>query len=75
MINTWLNHASKLLVSSLSNLAYRVRGQKCAYWARALGNTWGVTIAMENEQLKQEVAHLGKVLYDMKGKAKKIQHP
>jgi hypothetical protein len=27
-------------------------------------------IAMENEQLKQEVAHLGKALYDKKGKAK-----
>jgi hypothetical protein len=35
MINTWLNHASKLLVPSLSNLAYRVRGQKCALWARS----------------------------------------
>jgi polysaccharide deacetylase 2 family uncharacterized protein YibQ len=32
-------------------------------------------IAMDNEQLKQEVARLGKALYDMKGKAKKIQHP
>jgi hypothetical protein len=32
-------------------------------------------IAMENEQLKQEVAHLGKALYDKKGKAKKIQPP
>jgi hypothetical protein len=30
-------------------------------------------IAMENEQLKQEVAHLGKALYDKKGKAKQIQ--
>jgi hypothetical protein len=30
---------------------------------------------MENEQLKQEVAHLGKVLYDKKGKAKQIQPP
>ena len=30
-------------------------------------------IAMENEQLKQEVARLGKVLYDKKGKAKQIQ--
>jgi FtsZ-binding cell division protein ZapB len=32
-------------------------------------------IAMENEQLKQEVAHLGKALYDKKGKAKQIQTP
>jgi hypothetical protein len=32
-------------------------------------------IAMENEQLKQEVAHLGKTLYDKKGKAKQIQSP
>jgi FtsZ-binding cell division protein ZapB len=32
-------------------------------------------IAMENEQLKQEVAHLGKALYDTKGKAKQIQPP
>jgi hypothetical protein len=30
-------------------------------------------IAMENEQLKQEVARLGKALYDKKGKAKQIQ--
>jgi hypothetical protein len=30
-------------------------------------------IAMENEQLKQEVARLGKTLYDKKGKAKQIQ--
>jgi hypothetical protein len=30
-------------------------------------------IAMENEQLKQEVARLGKVLYDKKGKAKQIR--
>jgi DNA-binding winged helix-turn-helix (wHTH) protein len=30
-------------------------------------------IAMKNEQLKQEVAHLGKALYDKKGKAKQIQ--
>jgi hypothetical protein len=29
-------------------------------------------IAMENEQLKQEVAHLSKALYDKKGKAKQI---
>jgi hypothetical protein len=28
---------------------------------------------MENEQLKQEVAHLGKALYDKNGKAKQIQ--
>jgi hypothetical protein len=32
-------------------------------------------IAMENEQLKQEVAHLGKALFDKKGKAKQIQPP
>jgi hypothetical protein len=32
-------------------------------------------IALENEQLKQEVARLGKALYDMKGKAKQIQPP
>jgi hypothetical protein len=32
-------------------------------------------IAMENEQLKQEVARLGKALYDMKGKDKQIQLP
>jgi FtsZ-binding cell division protein ZapB len=32
-------------------------------------------IAMENEQLKQEVAHLDKALYDKKGKAKQIQPP
>jgi hypothetical protein len=31
-------------------------------------------IAMENEQLKQEMARLGKALYDKKGKAKQI-HP
>ena len=30
---------------------------------------------MENEQLKQEVARLGKTLYDKKGKAKQIQPP
>jgi hypothetical protein len=30
-------------------------------------------IAMENEHLKQEVARLGKALYDKKGKAKQIQ--
>jgi hypothetical protein len=30
---------------------------------------------MEKEQLKQEVARLGKVLYDKKGKAKQIQPP
>jgi hypothetical protein len=28
---------------------------------------------MENEQLKQDVAHLGKALYDKKVKAKQIQ--
>jgi hypothetical protein len=32
-------------------------------------------IAMENEQLKQEVTRLGKALYDKKGKAKQIQPP
>jgi hypothetical protein len=32
-------------------------------------------IAMENELLSQEVAHLGKVLYDKKGKAKITQPP
>jgi hypothetical protein len=32
-------------------------------------------IALENEQLKQEVARLGKALYDKKGKAKQIQPP
>jgi hypothetical protein len=32
-------------------------------------------IAIENEQLKQEVARLGKALYDKKGKAKQIQSP
>jgi hypothetical protein len=30
-------------------------------------------IAVENEQLKQELARLGKALYDKKGKAKQIQ--
>jgi hypothetical protein len=30
-------------------------------------------IAMENEQLRQEVARLGKAMYDKKGKAKQIQ--
>jgi hypothetical protein len=30
---------------------------------------------MKNEQLKQEVAHLEKALYDKKGKAKQIQSP
>jgi hypothetical protein len=32
-------------------------------------------IAMKNEQLKQEVARLGKALYDKKGKAKQIRPP
>jgi hypothetical protein len=32
-------------------------------------------IAMENEQLKQEVTRLGKAIYDKKGKAKQIQSP
>jgi hypothetical protein len=30
---------------------------------------------MENEQLRQEVARLGKALYDKKGKAKQTQPP
>jgi hypothetical protein len=30
---------------------------------------------MENEQLKQEVARLGKALYEKKGKAKQMQPP
>jgi hypothetical protein len=30
-------------------------------------------VAKENEQLRQEVARLGKALYDNKGKAKQIQ--
>jgi hypothetical protein len=32
-------------------------------------------IAMENEQLRQEVARLGKALYDKKDKAKQTQPP
>jgi hypothetical protein len=32
-------------------------------------------IAMDNEQLRQEVARLGKALYDKKGKAKQTQPP
>ena len=32
-------------------------------------------VAKENEQLRQEVARLGKTLYDKKGKAKQIQPP
>jgi hypothetical protein len=32
-------------------------------------------VAMENEQLKQEVAHLGKALYNIKGKPKQIRPP
>jgi hypothetical protein len=32
-------------------------------------------VAKENEQLKQEVARLGKALYDTKGKAKQIRPP
>jgi hypothetical protein len=32
-------------------------------------------VAKENEQLRQEVARLGKALYDKKGKVKQIQHP
>ena len=35
--------------------------------------TFSDEIAMENEQLKQEVACLVKALYDKKGKAKQIQ--
>jgi hypothetical protein len=30
---------------------------------------------MENEQLRQEVAHLGKAFYDKKGKAKQTHLP
>jgi hypothetical protein len=30
---------------------------------------------LENELLKQEVAHLGKAFYDKKGKAKQTQPP
>jgi FtsZ-binding cell division protein ZapB len=37
--------------------------------------TCSYEIAMENEQLKHEVARLGKALYDKKGKAKQIQPP
>jgi hypothetical protein len=32
-------------------------------------------LLMETEQLKQEVARLGKALYDKKGKAKQVQPP
>jgi hypothetical protein len=32
-------------------------------------------VAKENEQLRQEVARLGKALYEKKGKAKQIQPP
>jgi hypothetical protein len=32
-------------------------------------------VAKKNEQLRQEVARLGKALYDKKGKAKQIQSP
>jgi hypothetical protein len=32
-------------------------------------------VAMENEQLKQDVARLGKALYNIKGKAKQIRPP
>jgi hypothetical protein len=32
-------------------------------------------IEKENEQLKQEVPHLGKALYGKKGKAKQFQPP
>jgi hypothetical protein len=37
--------------------------------------TFSDEIAMENKQLKQEVARPGKALYDKKGKAKQIQPP
>jgi hypothetical protein len=37
--------------------------------------TFSDEIAMDNEQLKQEVARLGKAFYDKKGKAKQIQPP
>jgi hypothetical protein len=37
--------------------------------------TYSDEIAMENEQLKQEVARLGNALYDKKGKGKQIQPP
>jgi hypothetical protein len=32
-------------------------------------------VGKENEQLRQEMAHLGKALYDKEGKAKQIQPP
>jgi hypothetical protein len=32
-------------------------------------------VTKENKQLRQEVAHLGKTLYDKKGKTKQIQPP
>jgi hypothetical protein len=37
--------------------------------------TWSNEVAKENEQLRKEVARLGKALYDKKGKAKQIQLP
>jgi hypothetical protein len=37
--------------------------------------TFSDEVAKENEQLRQEVARLGKSLYDKKGKAKQIQPP
>jgi hypothetical protein len=37
--------------------------------------TCSVEIAMENELLRQEVARLGKALYDKKSKAKQTQLP
>jgi hypothetical protein len=37
--------------------------------------TYSNEIALENELLKQEVARLGKALYDKKGKAKQTQPP
>jgi hypothetical protein len=37
--------------------------------------TCSYEIAMENDLLKQEVARLGKALYNKKGKAKQTQPP
>ena len=42
----------KLLVPSLPNLSYWIRGKKCAHWARVLGNTWGVTIARAGDSAR-----------------------
>jgi hypothetical protein len=49
-------------------------------WNQVLVENIGVEtcsdeVAKENEQLKQEVARLGKALYDKKGKAKQIRPP